>query len=126
MKRPALALLLASALSSAALAQTGGDSDSDGIPDPLDNCTLAPNPGQEDDDRDGFGNRCDADLDQTGNVTISDVNRFRICWLAQTSGADFNLACDFDASGTLASRDVLILSRSFGKPPGPSGLVPPK
>lgn len=37
----------------------GADLDGDGIPDPLDNCPSAGNPGQEDLDNDGFGDVCD-------------------------------------------------------------------
>jgi len=37
------------------------DADGDGIFDSLDNCLLKPNPTQVDSDKDGYGNRCDAD-----------------------------------------------------------------
>ena len=35
------------------------DRDSDGVPDPLDNCPLIANPGQEDNDNSGRGDVCD-------------------------------------------------------------------
>ena len=44
------------------------ESDSDKIDDPWDNCTLVDNPTPSDTDHDGYGNRCDGDLDQDGYV----------------------------------------------------------
>jgi MYXO-CTERM domain-containing protein len=36
-----------------------GDSDGDGLPDPIDNCPAVPNPDQDDGDGDGLGDECD-------------------------------------------------------------------
>lgn len=41
----------------------GVDTDEDGVPDMCDNCPFAANPGQEDADHDGVGDRCDTDDD---------------------------------------------------------------
>ena len=42
------------------------DSDGDGVIDGLDNCRLSSNASQNDSNSDGYGNRCDADLDDDG------------------------------------------------------------
>ncbi len=55
------------------------DEDGDGWPDAYDNCVALPNPRQGDADGDGFGNRCDADLDGDRLVTATDVARVAGC-----------------------------------------------
>ncbi len=45
------------------------DTDGDGVQDPQDNCTLVSNPAQLDADGDGYGNICDADINNSGAVT---------------------------------------------------------
>ena len=50
-----------------------GDTDGDGVMDASDNCTLVANPDQIDTDGDGFGNRCDTDLDNDGITNGLDV-----------------------------------------------------
>ena len=53
------------------------DADGDGVPDASDNCTLVANPTQLDADVDGYGNICDADLNNNGLVTTSDYTILR-------------------------------------------------
>ncbi len=55
------------------VATCGGDSDGDGVPDPLDNCPFVPNPGQADSDGDGVGDACDNCL-LTANPGQSDID----------------------------------------------------
>lgn len=67
------------------------DADADTWPDFFDNCPDTSNPEQFDDDRDRFGNACDADLDNDCELTQADVDRVRAC-----SGADMNREPDLD------------------------------
>jgi beta-glucanase (GH16 family) len=49
------------------------DSDGDGIPNPLDNCPMVPNPDQADYDGDGRGDLCDGDDDDDGVADADDL-----------------------------------------------------
>ena len=102
----------------------GGDSDGDGVCDSganPDNCTFVANADQRDTDGDGYGNACDADLDNNGVVNTSDLLRFK-----QDFGRiGSNLHADFDGNGAVSNTDLLIFKSLFGKPPGPSGLHRP-
>jgi hypothetical protein len=94
------------------------DSDSDGICDEDDNCTLIPNADQRDTDGDDYGNRCDADLDNSGLVNSLDIGLFKERILSTDEDADFN------GDGIVNSLDIGIFKQLFMQPPGPSGLVP--
>ena len=48
------------------------DTDGDGLLNPFDNCAMTINPTQLDADQDGYGNICDADLNNSGTVTTAD------------------------------------------------------
>jgi cysteine-rich repeat protein len=94
------------------------DSDNDGVNDDADNCTLHFNPAQEDTNGDGFGNRCDPDLDNNGVVNFVDFGQLRAVFLTTDPDADFN------SDGTVNFIDVAIFRDFFLTPPGPSALVP--
>jgi hypothetical protein len=98
------------------------DSDSDGAPDPTDNCTLVANntgpSAQCDADGDGYGNICDADLNQSGMVTSADYTILRNVLNTASPVADLN------CSGLVTSSDYTILRNRLNTAPGPSGLTP--
>jgi hypothetical protein len=111
-----------------AMSATAGsidDTDLDMIPDVFDNCSAAPNgaaPGgvcsnQIDSDLDGFGDACDADLDNDGVVAGSDFAA-----LVQVFG-DADAVADLDCDGVVAGSDFAILVGSFGDPPGPGATA---
>ena len=70
---------------------------------------------QIDTDGDGFGNRCDTDLDNDGITNGLDVGILKSQFL--TAGPD----ADFNADGIVNGLDVGILKTYFLQPPGPSG-----
>lgn len=57
------------------------DTDGDGSDDALDNCTLTANPDQRDSNGDGFGNACDADINDDGRVNSQDLGLFNRMFL---------------------------------------------
>ncbi len=102
----------------------GPDTDGDGFADTADNCTLQANPTQLDADSDGYGNICDADLNNSGLVTTADFGILRSV-LNQSAGSSANAAAaDLNGSGTVTTADFAILRARLNTAPGPSGLLP--
>jgi hypothetical protein len=100
------------------------DSDGDGVPDVRDNCIDAYNPSQLDADGDGYGNACDADLDNSGLVTVADFAILRGLLGQSAAASPAAAAADLNGSGSVTSADFAILRSQLGNPPGPSGLHP--
>ncbi|MFK8028656.1 MAG: hypothetical protein AB8G18_00310 [Gammaproteobacteria bacterium] len=92
-----------------------GDTDQDGINDYEDNCYLVPNANQADADCDGYGNMCDADLNNDNVVNVIDMGIL----LSNMSSSD--PVSDLNSDGIVDSADQAILSSMFFKAPGPSG-----
>ena len=89
------------------------DSDGDTIMDPFDNCIEKQNIAQRDTDGDGFGNRCDADLNGDGMTDSLDLEAMKARFFTADRDADLNgdAVVDFLDLGIL--RDLLLA------PPGP-------
>lgn len=101
------------------------DTDGDLVPDQFDNCRLVangPNQGsnQVDTNLDGFGNACDADLDNNNSVGGSDFALF-VGFFGQSTAAA--KAADFDGDNVIGGTDFGRFVALFGQPPGPSGLA---
>ena len=82
-----------------------------------DNCIGVPNADQRDTDGDGFGNMCDADLNNDGIVNFADLARFKEVYGTADPHADFN------GDGVVDDQDLEILKGMFGEAPGPSEVV---
>ena len=100
------------------------DADSDGVPDVTDNCTLVPNASQLDADSDGYGNICDADLNNSGTVTAADFAILRSVLNQSAADGPEAAAADLNGSGSVTTADFAILRSRLNTAPGPSGLAP--
>lgn len=69
---------------------TDTDTDSDGVPDALDNAYQTANANQVDADQDMYGNMADGDFDNDANVGVSDFNYFKGQWLGTDPVADMD------------------------------------
>lgn len=98
--------------------EAAADTDADGRANPRDNCTLHANPDQYDSNSDGYGNRCDGDLNNNLATNAPDLVLFRAAFGSANADADLN------HSGSVNAADLVIFRSLFGQPPGPSGLVP--
>jgi len=103
------------------------DQDGDGIPDVVDNCIATPNGSlipdsggnlQLDADRDGFGNACDADLNNDGVVNFLDLGLLKARFFTPDPVADLN------GDGVVNFLDLGLMKARFFQPPGPTGRVP--
>lgn len=103
------------------------DTDGDGVPDTDDNCILEPNGplmpdaggnSQYDSNGDGYGNICDADLNNDLVINGLDVGPFVDQF--GTSGPD----ADLNGDGVVNGLDVGFFIVMFGQAPGPSGIAP--
>jgi arylsulfate sulfotransferase len=109
------------------------DTDKDGIADFQDNCVLhangplIPDSGgnyQLDTDRDGFGNLCDADLNNDGLTNSLDLGLFRQAFYTNDTQSDFDPDADLNGDNAVNSLDLGIVRALFNQPPGPSAAIP--
>ena len=91
---------------------TSPDTDGDGLLDSDDNCRALVNPGQMDTDGDGFGNRCDGDLNQDGQTNAFDTVLFR-------EQIGVGGAADINGDGFVNAFDTPLFRALLGLPPGP-------
>ncbi len=92
------------------------DVDGDGVLDGADKCIEVANSDQRDTNGDGFGNVCDADLNNDGTINVVDLGLLRSVFFGSHADADFN------GDGIVNVIDLGVLRGTFFGEPGPSGL----
>ncbi len=100
------------------------DADRDGVIDGQDNCSNDANGDQLDADGDGYGNLCDADLNNSGFVTTADFGVMLSVLGQSATSSTVAAAADLNGSGTVTSTDFGLLRSRLNTAPGPSGLRP--
>lgn len=95
------------------------DADVDFVTDLNDNCVIVPNLLQLDADGDGYGNRCDADLNNDQVVNVQDLGLLKQLFFTAAPIADLN------EDGIVNSADLGILKVRFLRAPGPTGILFP-
>ncbi|MBT8342298.1 MAG: hypothetical protein HKP58_15140, partial [Desulfatitalea sp.] len=93
---------------------TQADVDLDRIPDTLDNCRLTANPKQTDSDGDGYGNRCDCDLNNDGRVDGGDFGFWRLLATVPPASDQWNPAADFNENKRVDVDDYTIFKNRNG------------
>jgi len=96
------------------------DTDNDGIVDSKDNCIDVYNPDQRDTNQDGYGNICDPDLDNDGNITGNDGDVIQALYDLTPESPEWNLDADLNSDNKIDMSDVIIWSDMYGGGPGPS------
>lgn len=92
------------------------DTDNDGVDDAIDNCLGKSNTDQRDTDGDGFGNRCDGDLNNDGKTNSLDLGLFKKKLGSTNPDADFN------GDGIVNAADTSLLQQLSQKVPGPTAI----
>lgn len=119
----ALLTLVFALVSGAGPAPCTGDADSDGIcnSDGSDNCADIANPGQRDDDEDGYGNVCDGDVTQDCIIGIPDViATFSRSFSAAPWSPKNDGAYDVNEDNIVGLPDVSTIFANSFNPPGPT------
>ncbi|MFK8015612.1 MAG: spondin domain-containing protein [Gammaproteobacteria bacterium] len=93
------------------------DSDGDDIGDDVDNCTVTANAAQTDSNGDGFGNACDADLNNDCTINVVDLGLLRSVFFSADADADLN------GDGVVNVVDLGLMRSAFFASPGPSAVA---
>jgi hypothetical protein len=98
------------------------DVDGDGVYGAVDNCTLRFNTNQCDSDGDGYGNRCDGDMNNNGSTNAQDTTLFRQQLGQASLPPGYNKADINCSGGAVNAQDNTLYKQLVGSPPGPKLL----
>jgi hypothetical protein len=96
------------------------DTDIDGVPQSLDNCTAVANADQRDTDGDGYGNLCDGDLNNDGEANTLDLNLYRLAHRTELGEDNYDPDADFNGDDSIDTLDLNIYRGLHRQPLGPS------
>jgi len=96
------------------------DTDADGVPQSLDNCTAAANADQRDTDGDGYGNLCDGDLNNDGDTNTLDLQLYIMAHRTYSGDPAYDPDADFNGDSAVNTLDLNIYRGLHRLPPGPS------
>lgn len=99
------------------------DVDSDGVVDANDNCVTVPNTSQLDTDGDGYGNQCDADLNNDELTNFQDLALLANAFLSSPGQPNWNADSDLNDDGQVNFLDFVAMSDLFFSPPGTSCAI---
>lgn len=99
------------------------DTDGDGVIDSEDNCTLVANADQRDTNSDGYGNICDADLDDDCIVGPFDLVLMEDAFFSTPGSPNWFEDADLDGDDNVDFIDLAILQAAIAGAPGPSGIT---
>lgn len=100
------------------------DSDGDGVSDNVDNCTNVANGDQRDTNGDGFGNACDADLNNDLIINALDLGLLKNAFFAVPGDGSWDPDADLDGDDVVNVIDLAIVKAGFFGAPGPSATMP--
>ena len=96
------------------------DTDNDFVVDAVDTCRLVANTANIDSNNDGYGNRCDGDLNNNGATNAQDTTLYRQQLGQPSTSPIFNNA-DINTNGSVNAQDTTLFRGLLGVAPGPSG-----
>jgi hypothetical protein len=98
------------------------DTDGDTVIDPQDNCTMDSNTDQKDTNLDGYGDRCDCDINNAAGGACGPADFAIFGGSFGSSVPPGNPDTDLSCDTAVGPADIALFGGGFGGTAGPSGL----